>query len=391
MELSRKVSNLKPSVTLEISAKAKAMKRQGIDVIGFGAGEPDFDTPENIKEAAIKAIREGKTKYTPAAGIPELREAVASVFSKDYGVKFFPEEVIISCGGKHSLYNVFQTILNQGDEVIIPAPFWVSYPPLVELAGGIPVIVNSSYDNEFRINVKGIEDAISSKTKAIIINSPSNPSGMMLMKEDLEKLGKLISKRDIFIISDDIYYKLVYEKDFYNILMVDAKFKDKTIIINGVSKTYSMTGWRIGFTLARKDIINGINKIQSQSTSNPCSVSQYAALEAITGDQSSVEVMKRAFLERRDAAVAELNKINGIKCLKPDGTFYLFPDITNFIKNSSISNSVDFCNKLLEIEKVAVVPGSAFGCENAFRMSFAISLENILKGIERIKKFVENF
>ncbi len=390
MELSKRVKNLKPSITLEITAKANAMKKQGIDVIGFGAGEPDFDTPENIKEAAIKAIREGKTKYTPAAGIPELREAVAKMFTKDYGVEFSTEEVIISCGGKHSLYNIFQVILNNGDEVIIPAPYWVSYPSMVELAGGKPVILPSSIMENFQIDLKQLKNAINSKTKAIVLNSPSNPSGMIYSKETLSGIIELVKDKDIFIISDDIYNKLVYDTEFLNVLILDKTIKDKTIIVNGVSKTYSMTGWRIGFTGANKNIISSINKIQSQSTSNPTSIAQYASLEAITGDQSSVEIMKKAFKKRRDLAVESLNKIPGLKCLKPDGAFYLFPDISEFIKNSEYKDSVDFCKNLLEKEKVAVVPGSAFGVENTFRMSFALSDENILKGIERIKNFISN-
>ncbi len=390
MELSNKVKNLKPSITLEITAKANAMKKQGIDVVGFGAGEPDFDTPENIKKAAIKAIEDGKTKYTPAAGILELRDAVAKIFTEDYGVEYSAEEVIISCGGKHSLYNIFQAILNNEDEVIIPAPYWVSYPSMVELAGGKPVILPSSIEENFQINLKKLKNAITPKTKAIVLNSPSNPSGMIYSKETLHGIIEIVKDKEIFIISDDIYNKLVYDVEFLNVLILDKSLKNKTIIVNGVSKTYSMTGWRIGFTGATKDIISAINKIQSQSTSNPTSIAQYAALEAITGDQSSVEVMKKAFKKRRDLAIEKLNTIPGLKCLKPDGAFYLFPDVSEFIKKSKFENSVDFCKNLLEKEKVAVVPGSAFGVENTFRMSFALSDENIFKGIERIRNFIIN-
>ncbi len=390
MELSNRVKNLKPSITLEITAKANAMKKQGIDVVGFGAGEPDFDTPENIKKAAIKAIEDGKTKYTPAAGILELRDAVAKMFTEDYGVEYSAEEVIISCGGKHSLYNIFQAILNNEDEVIIPAPYWVSYPSMVELAGGKPVILSSSIEENFQINLKKLKNAITPKTKAIVLNSPSNPSGMIYSKETLYGIIEIVKDKEIFIISDDIYNKLVYDVEFLNVLILDKSLKNKTIIVNGVSKTYSMTGWRIGFTGATKDIISAINKIQSQSTSNPTSIAQYAALEAITGDQSSVEVMKKAFKKRRDLAIEKLNTIPGLKCLKPDGAFYLFPDVSEFIKKSKFENSVDFCKNLLEKEKVAVVPGNAFGVENTFRMSFALSDENILKGIERIRNFIIN-
>ena len=388
MELSKRIANLKPSITLEITAKANAMKKQGIDVIGFGAGEPDFDTPEHIKEAAIKAIKEGKTKYTPAAGIPELREAVAELFTQDYGVKFSMEEVIISCGGKHSLYNIFQVILNKDDEVIIPSPYWVSYPAMVELAGGKPVIIPSSIENNFQIDLNILKKLITSKTKAIILNSPSNPTGILYSKETLQGIINLIKDKEIFIISDDIYNKLVYDENFINVLMIDNSIKEKTIIVNGVSKTYSMTGWRIGFTGANKEIISAINKIQSQSTSNPTSIAQYAALEAITGDQNCVEEMKNIFKKRRDIAVEMLNQIPGLKFLKPQGAFYLFPDISTYIKKSEFKNDIDFSKALLEKEKVAIIPGSGFGVENTFRISFALSENNIRKGIERIKNFI---
>ena len=390
MRLSDKISAIKPSATLEISAKAKELKKKGVNVISFGAGEPDFDTPENIKLAAIKAIKEGKTKYTPPAGILELREAVAEVYSKEYGVNFSVEEVIISCGAKHSIYNVLQVLLNNGDEVIIPAPYWVSYPVMVKLAGGVPVFVESSFEDEYRVRAEKLKDKITSKTKAIILNSPSNPSGMLIPKDELEKLVKIIAENDIYVISDDIYHKLIYEKEFYNLLMVDNSLKENVIIINGVSKTYSMTGWRIGFTIAQKDIISAINKIQSQSTSNPTSISQYAALEAITGDQSSVIKMRETFRKRREIAVKMINNIRGIKCLNPEGTFYLFPDINEVIRKSNLKDSVEFCSKLLENSKVAVVPGSAFGIENTFRMSFALSEDDIIEGIKRIGEFVSS-
>ncbi len=390
MIFSERVKNLKPSPTLEVTAKAKELKAKGVDVISFGAGEPDFDTPDNIKQSAIKAIKDGKTKYTPAGGILELREAVAEWFTREYSCEFSPEEIIISCGAKHSIYNVLQVLLNDGDEVIIIAPYWVSYPSMVELAGGKPVIVNTTFEEEFRINIEKLNRAITPKTKAIIINSPCNPTGMMLLKEQYEKLAEILFKRNIFVISDDIYHKIVFEREFCNILMAEKSLKSKIIIINGVSKTYSMTGWRIGFTGANREIINAIAKIQSQSTSNPTSISQYAALEAITGDQSCVEKMRKTFMERRKITVEKINQIEGIKCLNPDGTFYLFPEISEILINSNIKNSVEFCKKLLEDEKVAIVPGSAFGYENAFRMSFAISEDSILKGIERIEKFVKN-
>ncbi len=391
MIFANRVKTLKPSATLEITAKANQLKSEGYDVIGFGAGEPDFDTPEHIKEAAIKAITGGKTKYTPVAGILELRKAVAEKFSFDYNVKFEQSEVIVSCGGKHSLFNIFMAILNKGDEVIIPSPYWVSYPAMVELCEGKPVILNTTINDNFKISADKLRNSITSKTKAVIINSPSNPTGASYSRDELEALIDILKDKDIFIISDDIYYKITYDNyKFINAVMLKPELKDKVIIVNGVSKTYSMTGWRIGFTIANKELIGIMSKIQGQSTSNPTSIAQYAALEAIAGDQSCIDTMVREFEKRRDFIVNELNGIKGVKCYNPEGAFYVFPDISDVIKNKNLKGSSDFSAKLLEEQKVAVVPGIAFGNDNHIRLSYATSMENIKEGLKRIKDFCEN-
>jgi len=389
MKFAERLKNLKPSATLEITAKANQLKKEGFDVIGFGAGEPDFDTPVHIKEAAIKAINDGKTKYTPVAGITELREAVAELFTKDYGIKFSFDEILVSCGGKHSLFNIFVALLNRGDEVIIPAPYWVSYPAMVEIAEGVPVIIETTVENNFKLKPEQLNAALTDKTKLIIINSPSNPTGSAYGKEELKELTEILKKRDIFIITDDIYYKIVYDDyKFCNVLTVAPELKDRIIIVNGVSKTYSMTGWRIGFTAANKSIISTMSKIQGQSTSNPASISQYAALEAISGDQSFIGEMVREFKKRRDFLLESLNEMDGVLCFKPEGAFYVFPDITGVLKNKNLSSSVEFSKILLEEEQVAVVPGSAFGKEGHIRMSYATSFENIRRGVDRIKEWI---
>ncbi len=389
MKFAERLKNLKPSATLEITAKANQLKKEGFDVIGFGAGEPDFDTPVHIKEAAIKAINDGKTKYTPVAGITELREAVAELFTKDYGIKFSFDEILVSCGGKHSLFNIFVALLNRGDEVIIPAPYWVSYPAMVEIAEGVPVIIETTVENNFKLKPEQLNAALTDKTKLIIINSPSNPTGSAYGKEELKELTEILKKRDIFIITDDIYYKIVYDDyKFCNVLTVAPELKDRIIIVNGVSKTYSMTGWRIGFTAANKSIISTMSKIQGQSTSNPASISQYAALEAISGDQSFIGEMVREFKKRRDFLLESLNEMDGVLCFKPEGAFYVFPDIFGVLKNKNLSSSVEFSKILLEEEQVAVVPGSAFGKEGHIRMSYATSFENIRRGMDRIKEWI---
>ena len=388
MNLSHRVANLKPSATLEITAKANSLKKEGFDVIGFGAGEPDFDTPTHIKDAAIRAINEGKTKYTPVSGIVELREAVADMFGRDYGVEFSCDEILVSCGGKHSLFNIFMSVLNRGDEVIIQSPYWVSYPAIVEICGGKPVIVETSSDSNFKMSPEQIKEKLSVKTKAIILNSPSNPTGAAYNKDEIKELVETVKDKDIFIISDDIYYKITYDDfEFYNPLMLFPELKEKIIISNGVSKTYSMTGWRIGFTAADKKIISAMSKVQGQSTSNPTSIAQYAALEAVSGNQSFISSMVEKFKERRDFIVEELNSVEGVRCNKPEGAFYVFPEISGVMQRKGFQGSADFSKKLLEEKQVAVVPGIAFGNDNHIRISYATSFENIRKGIARIKDF----
>lgn len=393
MFISKRVQAIKPSPTLAIDAKAKALKQKGVDVINFGAGEPDFDTPRNIKEAAIKAINEGYTKYCPVSGNPETKKSIIEKLKKDNGLEYLPEEIIVSCGAKHSLYNIFQTILNDGDEVIIPAPYWVSYPDMVVLACGKPVIIKTDDKSNFKITPEALEKAITPKTKALVLNSPSNPTGSMYTREELEKLAEVCVKNNILIISDDIYEKLAYDGiKFESIASVSPEAKALTIIVNGVSKAFSMTGWRIGYTAGNKDIISGMTKIQSQSTSNPASISLKAAAEALSGDQKDVEMMKKEFEKRRNYIVGRLNAMKGITCLKPNGAFYVFPNISGLIGKTfggkTINNDMEFADFLLEEAKIAVVPGSSFGAEGYMRISYATSMECIQEGMNRLEKAI---
>lgn len=393
MFISKRVQAIKPSPTLAIDAKAKALKQKGVDVINFGAGEPDFDTPRNIKEAAIKAINEGYTKYCPVSGNPETKKSIIEKLKKDNGLEYLPEEIIVSCGAKHSLYNIFQTILNDGDEVIIPAPYWVSYPDMVVLACGKPVIIKTDDKSNFKITPEALEKAITPKTKALVLNSPSNPTGSMYKREELEKIAEVCVKNNILIISDDIYEKLAYDGiKFESIASVSPEAKALTIIVNGVSKAFSMTGWRIGYTAGNKDIISGMTKIQSQSTSNPASISLKAAAEALSGDQKDVEMMKKEFEKRRNYIVGRLNAMKGITCLKPNGAFYVFPNISGLIGKTfggkTINNDMEFADFLLEEAKIAVVPGSSFGAEGYMRISYATSMECIQEGMNRLEKAI---
>jgi aspartate aminotransferase len=325
LDISKKIKKIKPSITLAVTAKANEMKKQGHDVIGFGAGEPDFDTPENIKNAAKAALDKGFTKYTPSGGTLELKKAVQLKFKRDNALDYELNQIIINSGAKHSLYNVFQVILDPGDEVIIPAPFWVSYPDMVLLADGVPVIVNTKEEHNFELDIADLEKYITKKTKAIVINSPSNPTGCVYSPEKLQKIAAYLEDKNVFVISDEIYEHLVYDGAFTTIAGVSPKIKEKTIVVNGVSKAYSMTGWRIGYTAGPANVIKGIDVVQSQSTSNPTSISQWATVEALTGDQSFIQKMKKSFAERRDYIVERLNGISGLACRKPAGAFYVFP------------------------------------------------------------------
>lgn len=401
MKLSERILQIKPSPTLAVTALANQMKAQGIDVIGFGSGEPDFDTPDNIKQAAIKAINDGKTKYTPAGGLPELKTAVIEKFKRDNNLDYTMNQVTINCGGKHSFYNLMQVLLNPGDQVIIPAPYWVSYPSMVMLAGGEPVIIDTDASTGFKVSPDQLKGAITDKTRAVVINSPSNPTGSGYSFDDLKELAAIIEGTDILAISDDIYESIIYDGfTFSNIAQVSDAMKAQTMVLNGVSKTYSMTGWRIGYMAGDETIIKKAENLQSQSTSNPTSIAQWAAIEAINGDQSGFKPMLEAFTKRRKVMIDGLNSIDGITCFNPVGAFYVFPEISGVYNmpgwqkvvdkfSDQEHNSTRFSSYLLEEVNVAVVPGIAFGNDNYMRMSFATSDDNIEKGLERLKTAVE--
>jgi aspartate aminotransferase len=392
--ISKRAGSVKPSVTMVVAAREKEMRARGIDVISFGAGEPDFDTPDNIKKAAIQAIQSGLTKYTAAGGTPELKKAIQSKLKRENSLDYPLDQIIVSCGAKHSIYNILQAIVSKGDEVIIPAPYWVSYPDMVLLADGSPVIIPTKEENNFAIGIKDLERQISPRTKAIILNSPSNPTGSVYPEKALREIAGFLEDRDIFIISDEIYEHLIYEGSHISIASLSDKIKGKTITVNGVSKTYSMTGWRIGYAAGPKEVIRAMDAIQSQSTSNPSSVSQAASLEALNGDQSCVKSMAKAFDERRRCMVKTLNQIPGISCRMPEGTFYAFPKISSLYgknhQGQRISNSLDFSNLLLDKAHVAVVPGSGFGDDSHVRLSYACSMESIRTGLKRISDFVQD-
>ncbi|HSB05207.1 MAG TPA: pyridoxal phosphate-dependent aminotransferase [Thermodesulfobacteriota bacterium] len=389
--LSRRAKNLKPSPTLAINAKAKAMTAQGIHVISFGAGEPDFDTPVNIRNAAIKAIDEGFTKYTAVGGIDELKDAIIQKFQRDNGLTYKRSQVIISCGGKHSFYNLAQALFDEGDEVIVPAPYWVSYPPMIELADATPVIIETKEKNDFKVTPRDLGKAITSKTKGVIINSPSNPTGGAYTKRDLEAIAEMVISKDIFVISDEIYEKIVYDGfQSVSIASLGEEIKKRTVIVHGVAKTYAMTGWRIGFTAGPEEIISAMSNIQSQSTSNPNSIAQKAAVEAFNGPQHEVGKMVSAFGQRRDYIVDRLNSIKGISCYKPIGAFYVFPNFSSYhgksYQGKKIVNSTDLAAFLLEVARVAVVPGIEFGADAFQRLSYATSMEEIKEGLNRIEE-----
>ncbi len=389
--LSDRAKSLRPSPTLAINAKAKSMQAQGIHVISFGAGEPDFDTPENIKKAAKKAIDDGFTKYTPVGGMDDLKDAIINKFKRDSQLTYKRSEIIVSCGGKHSFYNLAQAIFGHGDEVIIPAPFWVSYPPMVSLAEGSPVIVATTEKNEFKITPEDLKKAITPKTKALIINSPSNPTGSAYTMKELEGIAEIAISKDFFVISDEIYEKIVYDGfPFTSIASVSEEMKKKTIIVHGVAKTYAMTGWRIGYTAGSEEIISAMNNIQSQSTSNPTSIAQKASVEALAGPQDEVGKMVSAFAQRRNYIVDRLNKIPGVSCYKPAGAFYVFPNFSSYYGKSyqgkKIENSTHLADFFLDVARVAVVPGVEFGADPFERLSYATSMEDIQAGLKRIEE-----
>lgn len=389
--LSNRVKAVKPSPTLAITARAAQMRAAGKDIIGLGAGEPDFDTPDHIKAAAVKAMDSGFTKYTAVDGIPSLKKAIIAKFKNDNGLDYEPKHILVSCGGKQSSYNLTQAMINPGDEVIIPAPFWVSYPDMVLLAEGVPVIIETTQAQHFKISPDQLRAAITDKTRLIFINSPSNPSGVAYNLEELKALGNVLADfPDIFIATDDMYEHILWNQgSFVNILNAHPEFYERTLVMNGVSKAYSMTGWRIGYAAGPADLIEAMCTIQSQSTSNPTSISQYAAEAALTGDQSFINHMCGEFKKRHDYVVAELNTIDGVECLETDGTFYVFPNVEKLIARlDGINNDLEFSDYLIEKAGVALVPGSAFGSEGHIRISIATSMANLQNALERIKKAI---
>ena len=394
--LSSSLSRIKPSPTIAVTQKARELKDSGVDVISLGAGEPDFDTPDNVKQAAIDAIKNGDTKYTAVDGTPKLKDAIINKFKKENNLNFTREEISVGAGGKQVIFNAILASINPGDEVLIPSPYWVSYPDIVLLAGGTPKIVICEEDDEFKITPEKLSKNINKNTKWIILNSPSNPTGSCYSEKELNDLAEvLIQHPQVMIMSDDIYEHVIYDSFKFYTIAQNSKLKDRTLTINGVSKSYSMTGWRIGYAGGPKDLIKAMAKIQSQSTTNPSSISQAAAVEALNGDQTFMEERTSAFKDRRDFVVSELNKVNGINCLKPNGAFYVFPSCKGCIGKKhkdlgEIKNDTDFVTKLLEKTGVAVVQGSAFGLEGYFRISYATSIDNLKKAVERIASFCKD-
>ena len=394
LTLSRAVERVQPSASLAVTAKAAELKRAGIDVIGLGAGEPDFDTPDHVKEAAIKAIRDGKTKYTPADGIPELKEAICAKFKRDNDLDYKPAQINVSPGGKAVLYNAFMATLNPGDEVIVPAPYWVSYPDMALLAGGSPVFVQCGPNSSYKLSPEALESAITPNTKWLVLNSPSNPTGAAYTKDELRGLADVLLKHPhVWVMTDDMYEHLVYDGfEYFTIAQVEPKLYDRTLTVNGVSKAYAMTGWRIGYAGGPEKLISTMRKIMSQSTSNPCSISQWASVAALNGDHGFLAERNDVFKSRRDLVVKALNDCEGLTCATPEGAFYVYPSCAGVIgkaspKGTHIKSDKDFASALLEEEQVAVVFGEAFGLSPAFRISYATSTEALQEAMTRIKRF----
>ena len=393
MQLSKKAGNINPSITLSITAKANELKGQGVDVVSFGAGEPDFNTPENIIQAAIKAMHEGKTKYTPAGGLLELKQTICNKFKNDNNLEYKPNQITISTGAKQCLANVFMAILNPEDEVLIPVPYWVSYPELVKLADGVPVFVETSKENNYKYTISDLEKAITSKTKAVLINSPNNPTGTIYHEEELLEIANFAKEHNLFIISDEIYEKLIYDGEKHiSIAALNEDAYERTVVINGVSKTYSMTGWRLGYVAASEKITKLMTSIQSHMTSNVNTIAQYATIEALNGPLEDLNLMIEEFENRRNFMIYKLEKLNEISIIKPSGAFYVMVNISSYVnttfKERTINNSVDFAKVLLDEEKVAVIPGAGFGLDNYIRLSYATSMDIIENGIDRISTFL---
>lgn len=389
IELAKRMSKIKPSPTLAVAAKAIELQKKGKDIINLGTGEPDFDTPSHIKQAAIEAIENGFTKYTAVDGIPELKKAIAEKFKHDNGLDYELNQILVSVGGKQSIYNLCEAVLNPGDEVIIPAPFWVSYPDMVMLTGANPVIIPSTSEHRYKISPDKLRAAITDKTKLFIINSPSNPSGVAYTFSELKQLGEVLKEfPNVLILTDDIYEHIMWSQPFANILDACPDLYDRTIVVNGVSKAYAMTGWRIGYAGGPKNVITAMKTVQSQSTSNPCSIAQKAAVAALTGGDADIKKMVTAFRERHDYLVKRLNEFKGVEVIPADGTFYLFPDVSQVIKDKGFANDIEFANALLHDAGIALVPGSAFGCEGCIRLSFATSMEILHDAMDRFEKFL---
>lgn len=385
IQFSRRIELVKPSATLAISDKAKKMKQQGLDVVSFGAGEPDFDTPAFIKDAAIQALQKGMTKYSPSSGIAELKKEIISKFDRDNGLKYTADQIIVSNGAKHSLFNAFQVLLNEGDEVLIPSPFWLSYPEMVRLSGGQPVFLETKESNRFKASAKDIESKITPRTRILVINSPSNPTGVIYDKNELEEIARIAVKHQLFVISDEIYEKLIYDgKKHVSIASLNSEIKDLTLTVNGMSKAYSMTGWRLGYLAGPKEVVERMDNLQSHATSNPSTFSQYGAVQALAAGEAEVSKMCKVFEKRRNLMSDLINKIPKLSFVFPDGAFYFF---VNIAKTGMTSGQ--FAEKLLEKNLVAVVPGDVFGSDQHIRLSFATSEENITKGISRIAEFLK--
>ncbi|MEW6039884.1 MAG: pyridoxal phosphate-dependent aminotransferase [Pseudomonadota bacterium] len=385
IQLSDRVQSIKPSPTLAVTARAAAMRAAGKDIVGLGAGEPDFDTPDHIKRAAIQAIEKGFTKYTAVDGTPGLKQAIQAKFKRENGLDYALKQILVSCGGKQSFYNLAQALLNPGDEAVIPAPYWVSYPDMVLLAGAVPVIVEAGQDQAFKITPAQLEAALTARTRLFVINSPSNPTGMAYAAEELAGLGEVLRRfPEVVIATDDMYEHILWEGGFNNILNVCPDLYDRTVVLNGVSKAYSMTGWRIGYAAGPERLIEAMTNIQSQSTSNPTSISQVAAETALNGEQSFIAGMVKAFKERHDFVIGRLNAIPGVDCLETDGTFYVLPNVATAMANLNLADDLALSEYLIEQGGVAVVPGSAFGAPGHIRLSIATSMANLEKAMERL-------
>lgn len=386
MKLSERIKKINPSSTLAITARAKQLKKEGKDVVSFGAGEPDFDTPFFIKDAAIKAIKEGFTKYTPSTGILELKEAICKKFKDDNNLDYKPSQIVVSCGAKHSLYSIFQALLEEGDEVLIPSPYWVSYPEMVKLAGGTPIILETTSENDFKVTKDLLESKLGPNVKAVILNSPSNPAGVVYTKDELAGLVSVLKERSIYVISDEIYEKIIYENEHVSVASLNEDISKFVITVNGVSKAYSMTGWRIGYLAGPEEIVKAIGRLQDHSTSNPSSISQKAALTALKDRRAKIHIerMVKEFKKRRDYMIERLSKIKGFSPVAPKGAFYVFCNI----EETNLA-STELAKTLLEEKLVAVIPGLGFGFDNYIRLSFATSMKNIKKGLDRLEEWAK--